>query len=462
MKSIRTRIILSHFIVIFLITLVVEGIMWIEIKNYYYTSIEELLREQSTISSNFYNKYLSSISLDEISDDLIENFSSSTNAEIQILNNDKKIIADSIGNTLQTQFEYSDVDEGLKGKTNKWIGRLEDTNEKAMAVSSPLKENRNIIGVVRVITSLESVDSLLNRILTILIIVGIFIIAVSTFISAIISNTIIRPLNEVTNVAREMANGNFSISAKKKYDDEVGSLADTLNYMTDEIVKNEKLKNDFISSISHELRTPLTSIKGWGLTLKLKQFKEPIKLDQGLDIIIEESDRLTSLVEELLDFSRFQSGRITLNIEEVNIDYILRSVVRQMTPRAERLGIEIKENIEELPFIKGDISRLKQVFINIIDNALKFSEEGEKVTVSAICEHNAIEISVEDTGCGIKEEDISIVKKKFYKGNSKKSGSGIGLAICDEIISMHKGSIFIESFIGKGTKIIVGLPKTTE
>jgi len=272
-------------------------------------------------------------------------------------------------------------------------------------------------------------------------------------VSVMISISITDPLNQVTNVAKQMAKGNFSVKAKTRYNDEVGSMADTLNYMSEEILKNEKLKNDFISSISHELRTPLTSIKGWALTLKLKQFTDPVKRENGLNIIIEESERLTDLVEELLDFSKFQSGRITLNIEEVNIEEVLLSVVNQMQPRAERNSIMLKSCIENIPCIKADKNRLRQVLINIIDNGLKFTPEEGRVDVTASLKDNEVEILISDTGCGIKTEDISNVTKKFFKGDSKKAGSGIGLAICDEIIRLHGGRLSVESTLREGTTI---------
>jgi signal transduction histidine kinase len=274
-------------------------------------------------------------------------------------------------------------------------------------------------------------------------------------VSISISQSIIKPINSITDTAKKMAKGNFNVKASKKYDDEVGTLSDTLNYMADEILKSEKLKNDFISSISHELRTPLTSIKGWAFTLKRPGFNDDRKREEALDIIIEESERLTSLVEELLDFSRFQAGRITLNLENVNLGELLNKTISELEPRFERNNIFVQNKIQEVQLIKADKNRLKQVFINILDNAVKFSEAGGIITIELFSNEKEIVIAIEDTGCGIPEEDLKKVLQKFYKVQINKPGSGIGLAVCDEIIKLHGGKIEIESKEGAGTKVSI-------
>ncbi|MCY6355650.1 sensor histidine kinase [Clostridium sp. ZS2-4] len=457
MKSIKSRLWGSHFVVIFLTVIILELILLVSIKNYYYKGIEEILYKQVKISSNFYSKYLANKPLDTAADDLIESFSYSTNAEVQIIDKNKRILCDSIGIAPGTEIDSFEINLALKGGTSSWQGNQPYTNEIVMAVSAPLKINGNVVGVLRFITSLEAVNLLLKKILIISSLIGILVILSITIVSIMISNTITKPLNQVTDVAKQMAQGEFSLRAKKKYDDEVGSMADTLNYMAQEILKNEKLKNEFISSISHELRTPLTSIKGWALTLKLKEFTDTIKRDEGLDIIIEESERLSSLVEELLDFSRFQAGKITLNIESVKIKELLFNILKQMQPRAERNGIELKHNIIDLPYIKADKNRLKQVFINVLDNALKFTYEGGSINIYTSIQEENVVVSIVDTGCGIKNEQLPNIKKKFYKGDINKAGNGIGLAICDEIILMHGGKLYIESSFGVGTTVKIAL-----
>ena len=267
-------------------------------------------------------------------------------------------------------------------------------------------------------------------------------------------------MSEVTAVAESMAAGNFQIRSTKKRDDEIGKLSDTLNYMADEITKREELKNDFISSVSHELRTPLTSIMGWAITLQSEKFQQKETLDDGLGIIAKESERLTQMVEELLDFSKFVSGRTKLQYEAVDLAELLEHIRKQMTPRAVRENIDFTVSYPEgMPALLTDANRLKQVFINILDNALNFSAAGGSVRFQAEVSEKEYIFTVTDSGCGIAEEELPMVKEKFYKGKSSHSRNGIGLSICEEIVTLMGGRLEISSELNVGTTVVVTLPK---
>lgn len=458
MKSLKTRLIGSHFIAIFLSIVIIEILCFISIKNYYYNTIEETLKRQAQTSINFFNKYSDKNNKDNFLEDIIENLSDTTNAHIQILSRDKKIVVDSLGIKEGTALDYPDINALDQGKEARFIGVPSYTKEKCMCVSYLLQNaTRNSSYIIRLESSLKDVDNFLKNLIIIFIVIGFLVIVFISLISVLISNSIINPLNSIITTAKEMAQGKFSVKAQKKYNDEVGTLADTLNYMAEEILKTDKLKNDFISSVSHELRTPLTAIKGWALTLKRKEFTDEIKREEGLNIIIEESERLTGMVEELLDFSRFQSNRITLNIEDLDLSELLYNIVREIEPRATRSNVLIKTYLDTIPSVKGDRNRLKQVFINILDNSLKFTEPEGTITLKASLETQDIVVSIEDTGRGIEPEHLPHVLQKFYKGDTKKSGSGIGLAICEEIIKLHNGSLKIESTLGIGTVVTITL-----
>ncbi|OOM82358.1 alkaline phosphatase synthesis sensor protein PhoR [Clostridium puniceum] len=455
-RSIKTRLLGSHFIAIFLTVIVLEIICFISIKNYYYKNIEENIKTQAENSSQFYIKHFSNEDITLYADDLIQNLYNATNAEVQVIDKEGKLIRDSLGIEEGTDMEvYEDVKYVFKNrKVYEWIGTPNYTNEKCISISYPIwdyqKDKPNII---RIVVSLKPTDIFLDKLLMIFIAAGVFMITIISVVSISISNTIITPINSITNIAKKMAEGNFKEKATKKYNDEIGILSDTLNYMADEILKNENLKNEFISSISHELRTPLTSIKGWALTLERKDFTDERKRAEGLDIIVKESERLSNLVEDLLDFSRFQAGRIALNIEEVDLNELLSRTLNELEPRFERNNISLDRNFSEIHNIKGDKNRLKQVFINILDNALKFTEDGGIISVGLENNEKNVIISIKDTGCGISEEDLPNVLKKFYKVHSNKPGSGIGLAVCDEIIKLHHGKIEIESEFGTIVRI---------
>ncbi|MCB2310332.1 HAMP domain-containing histidine kinase [Clostridium tagluense] len=459
MRSIKTRLTVSYLILIILIVVIFESILMVSIKKYYNNTIENILKNQAEISSNFYAKYFVDTDISTASNDITGNFSYLTDSEIQIVDTNGIVINDNKGVSTGIKIKSPDIDQAIKGGIGVFKGKSKESQESIMAVSKALTSKGKAVGVIRFITSMEMVNKLLKNIFLILVLIGVLVILATAILSFIMSKTIIEPLKAVTNAANQMASGKFSIRIDKKYNDEVGVMVDTLNYMSEEILKNDKLKNEFISSISHELRTPLTSIKGWALTLKRKEFTGEVKREEALNIIVEESERLALMVEELLDFSRFQSGRITLHIDKIDIGKLLKNIIMEFQPRAQKSGIILTYNIYETILIDGDKNRLKQVFINILDNALKFTNEGEEICICYVENEENIAITIKDNGIGINKEDLKNITKKFYKGNSKKSGSGLGLAISNEIVNLHKGELNFESEYGKGTKVEVKLLK---
>jgi signal transduction histidine kinase len=219
------------------------------------------------------------------------------------------------------------------------------------------------------------------------------------------------------------------------------------------------MKNDFISSVSHELRTPLTAIKGWSETIVAAGENDPDTLKKGMRVIMSETDRLSLMVEELLDFSRMQSGRLKLIFEKIDLLAELEEAVLMYTEKARREGIalEYDEQIESAVVI-ADKNRMRQVFINIIDNAIKYSDSGGNVHVLATEAEGFFVIEVADSGCGISAADLPRIKQKFYKANLTRRGSGIGLAVADEIVTSHYGTLDVTSTEGVGTTVCIRIP----
>ena len=186
---------------------------------------------------------------------------------------------------------------------------------------------------------------------------------------------------------------------------------------------------------------------------------DPEITEKGMRVITGETERLSNMVEELLDFSRMQSGRLSVIMNKMDPLAELGDAVLMYVQKAKREGITLVYNEpEDLPVIVGDKNRLKQVFVNVIDNAIKYSDEGDTVTVDANADDKFVYVSVADTGCGIKAADLPKIKTKFYKANLTRRGSGIGLALADEIVKMHGGSLDLESEENKGTTVFIKLP----
>ena len=259
--------------------------------------------------------------------------------------------------------------------------------------------------------------------------------------------------------AKKIASGSYGIQIQTKYDDEIGDLAKTINELSIQINQNEKMQTEFISSLSHELRTPLTAITGWSETL-LNGERLDTGTRRGVKIILREAKRLTEMVVELLDFTRIQDGRMTLNMEVTDIRAEFEDTVFMYGSRLEQDGITLEylENEDDIPEIPCDPKRLRQVFLNILDNAAKHGGEGRRIEADISSQGDFVTVRIRDYGPGIPEDELPLVTKKFYKGSSKARGSGIGLAVCDEIVQMHGGQLTLENAEGGGTLVTVRLP----
>ena len=293
----------------------------------------------------------------------------------------------------------------------------------------------------------------------VIILLGMIALAVSRYISDRFLRGIMQPLARLKEQAERIAGGSFGIRTEKLRDDELGDLTDNLNAISEEIARSTAMQSEFISSVSHELRTPLTAITGWAEAMSVD---EAIRGDsrRGLEIIYKEASRLTKMVGELLEFTRIQDGRFTLNMETVDIAAEVEDVLFAFRSLLEREEVELRYTCDEetIPMIEADPERLKQVFLNILDNAVKHGR-GEAIEVSVLSEGDAVLILTRDHGPGIPAEELPHVKERFYKGAaSRERGSGIGLAVCDEIVTRHGGSLSIENKGGDGVLVTVRLP----
>jgi len=445
--------------VIVFTVITLEVFLTISLEKYYYQNMESLLSKQIKGSVDFYNNYFSSSSLKENVENNDDIFWKNTSAEVQIIDNSGMMLMDSIGNFNEEHIEDDDVKKALLGELGTFTKKDKSTKENFMYVSYPLKSSNKIEGVLRFVTSLSEVDALINKIIILFLGVGALVIVISGVSSIFISNTIVGPLDEVNTLAKKFASGNFNERLEKRRNDEIGELSDTFNFMAEEIQKNQKLKNEFIASVSHELRTPLTSIKGWAATIRSGSLEDKEEMLVGLNIIEKESERLTVMVEELLDFSKFISGKAPLKKEYVNIQSIISYIEKQFMPKSLRHNINFTCEIQEdLVPVFADEKRLNQVIINILDNAFNFTKEGGKVTLKACSTGNNICIIVKDNGIGISRLDLPKVTEKFFKGRTSMSQNGIGLSLSSEIIEMHNGKLDISSEYGMGTEVKIFLP----
>ena len=390
-------------------------------------------------------------------------FEDKNNIELQFINAQGKIVASSYGDWTGSSPTTSDITKAIANRSvEKYVGANPGTGERIMAVSSPMiYSNGEVIGVLRYVTSTGVMDMQIVYVAGMSLLALLIVMAVVLFSSNYYIHSILLPLGEIIDKAKQITSGRYGIQIQSSFDDEIGELADTINEMSVKINENEKMQTDFISSLSHELRTPLTAITGWSETL-LSSDDLQGDTRRGMKIIHREAGRLTDMVLELLDFTRIQDGRMTLNMELADIRGEFEDTIYMYGSRLPQDGIELEymDTDEDIPEISCDPKRLRQVFLNILDNAAKHGSEGKRIEASMTCEEDMVVVRIRDYGPGIPEDELPLVKKKFYKGSSKTRGSGIGLAVCDEIVQMHGGELILENAPEGGTLVTITLPAT--
>ncbi len=466
-KGITKRWATNTLLITALILLVLVSVCVLFVVGYYRNYVSNYVSAYANESvSTFFNPYLqgSQEVFDQKAKEFVDSFSDKSRIEVQVINSEGGVSVSSSGFKVNSTVEDMD-DVILAAESSSGIGKWSGFNhngEHIMAVAMILPENNGeFAGAVRFITSLRGIDMQIIGFVVIILIVyliALFFVALS---GIFFIQTIVTPVRKINDAARRFSEGDFDvvIESDGREDDEITELADSINGMIAEVSATDKLKNDFISTVSHELRTPLTAIKGWAEMLKELDGEDKEISKRGTEVIINESEHLSRLVEELLDFSRIQSGRMTLRLEKIDVLAELDEAIFVFKERSKRDGIELTYNVPEIPApMMADPNRIKQVFVNILDNAFKYSSSGGTVNVDAINYDGALTIRFSDNGCGIAEEDLPNIKKKFYKANLEVRGSGIGLAVVDEIIKLHNGAFDIESELNVGTTVTVVFP----
>lgn len=461
-RGLRQRWMFSAVLPILLLLVLAVALFSVGVQEYYYNAMRSGLESRARIAAETFTGYgvKSYSEYYRLASYSAETFEEKDTIELQFINTNGRVQVSSYGLTAGTLPGTSDVDSAIGGKMASFQGRDPQTGENILAVSYPLFFNSRVVGVLRYVTSLREaqhrvlVESLLASAAAL---VCMALIAAS---NAIFINNVVQPVAVVSDAARRISGGSYGIMIENHYRDELGELVDNINDMSLKISQAEKIQQEFISSVSHELRTPLTAISGWAETLSADPGANIDQTKRGLGIILKESRRLTTMVEELLEFTKMQDGRFTLRVESVDLASELEDAIYTYFELFRQEGIEVsyKGPDEDVPPIVADSERMKQVFCNVLDNAAQHGGAGKRIDVSTACEDGKFVIRVRDYGPGIPEEELPFVKQKFYKGSSKARGSGIGLAVCDEIVRLHGGTFDIANAEGGGAVVTISLP----
>ena len=464
LRGLRKRWIVNTILPVLVLLMLLVTLVSVGVSTYYYSSMENgLMKQAEAMSSAFNDYFMNSYSeYNQMATQAVDTYEDKSRIELQFIGSTGRIQMSTSGLTAGSSPGTSDITRAI---TNQEItpfqGRDPETGEKIMAVSAPLLFNGRVAGVMRLVTSMKLVDRQIVLVVFIILAVGGICMALVLISSLLFINNVVEPVAVVSEAAKRISAGSYGFQIENKYTDELGELVDNINDMSLKIGQNEKMKSEFISSVSHELRTPLTAINGWGETLLEDESGDVQQLRRGVQIILKESRRLTNMVEELLDFSKMTDGRFTLQVEDTDIQAELEDAVYTYRELFRQDGISLEYGSDKALYdepITGDPERLKQVFCNVLDNAAKHGGSGKRIDTSISREGEFEVVRVRDYGPGIPEAELPFIKQKFYKGSSKARGSGIGLAVCDEIVGLHNGIFTIGNADGGGAVVTICLP----
>src|SRR5690606_8801879 len=457
--GIKKRLFLQQFMIITLTVAMLEGVFFVSIYQYYYKNTEEIITSYAKNAANFATRFmdLSPFNLQYSMPKMIQEFKMSQ-AEMQIVSPSGEVLMSSSGFSPHGTIDQLELVKATLETPSTWVGENPDTGERILAAAVPLEFEDEPTIYFRFVISLEKIDEFVKRLIIIALCIGVGIVTIVLILSYAIAKRITTPLTHITNAAKQFSNGNFDMNIEENYIGELGTLAKSFNEMSHSLQQHETMKNRFISSVSHELRTPLTSIKGWSETLLSGNLQDKQETETGLRIITNETDRLIKMVEELLDFSRLNNE--TMKIEKMDFKFheLVDEVVKQFDKQLKKKQVHIRVDVSDEVSLHADRNRIKQLLINLIDNALNYSGEDSVIEIKGYIQNQSFIGEINDNGCGIKEEDLKNIHKPFYKANENTTGTGLGLAICQQIINLHNGQLIIKSEVGVGTKAAFMLP----
>lgn len=346
--------------------------------------------------------------------------------------------------------------------------------EKMLVVAVPIpKSGGGISGAVILNAPVAETDQFMQHIYYYIGAAGLVAVILALLVVNRLTRNIVRPLKAMQETAGAMARGDYSTLVQVETGDEVGHLGLALNSLARDLAKYitelnqmEKLRRDFVANVSHELRSPLTIIRGYNEAILDGTIDDPVLVQKYHRLMRDETVRLEHLINDLLDLSRLQAGKLDTNQDKIPLAAVVDSVVNMLKQQAEQKQVTLMDNTKEpLPPVMGNGDRITQLLLIILDNALKYTPPGGTVTVSTFKEDAAVVLQVADTGMGIPAEDLPYIWERFYKVDKSHSrasnGTGLGLAIAEQIIELHQARAEVTSAPGQGTTFTIKFPLET-
>ena len=378
-------------------------------------------------------------------------------------------VTDRFGRSIYTkEYSVSCIIHGRENSTYYYQKRITDNGNKPiwLKVNNPrnncstvlygcvLGSSDNPDGYLLINTTLVPVGSTVTIIKRQLMIITVILLIFAFFISLYMSNRIAKPIDSITEAAESLAKGNFNTEFDGRGYLEVTKLAETLTYAEEELSRVDTMQRDLVANVSHDLRTPLTMLKAYAEMIRDLSGDNPVKRNEHLEIIINETDRLSLMVNDILDLSKLESGRQKLTPSEFRIHEKLGEIIGRFKGISEKMGYSIHFEPDEEMLVCCDVVKIEQVIYNLINNAINYTGEDKQVFVRQKNEPNGVVIEVRDTGDGIEEEKIKLIFDKYYRSENHKRevvGTGLGLSIVKAVLKLHNYDYGVRSKLGEGS-----------
>jgi heavy metal sensor kinase len=469
-KSLRTKLTLWYVLILSILLITFSSFLYFTLSESLRRDVDNKLRSLAELIASESIMPLSKFELNSVDQTLEGTMNLKPIGKfIQVLDESGKIGKKSENlKNIELPITLNALKNASKGRitfeTNRSLG-----NTPLRIITYPVVEQNHPVKIIQVASSLEDVEDALHTLFLILIITVPLALLVAIMGGQFLANKALKPVDHITQTARLISSQNLTQRiTPQKVKDEIGRLIDTFNDMISRLDHSFRQIKQFTQDASHELKTPLTILKG-EVEVTLRKERTPEEYQQILKSNLEEINRMSRIIDDLLLLSKADSGELKLNKEETNINRILNEVVAQMDILAQekRLRIEIINHQEDI-WIFADSLRLRELFLNLISNGIKYTEEGGVIRITVTKEvqnglkKQFLKVIVSDTGIGISKEDQLRIFDRFYRVDKARSreegGSGLGLSICKWIVESHQGEIKVESEVGKGSSFIVRLP----
>lgn len=406
------------------------------------------------------------------SDVLEENYTSSTIEHVAIMESEsefKVVVTDDVGevitssNPIEPELEavvqhtdHDGIPEGGAILESDW------SNEPYVSTDSPITINEDHVGHVFMFADSNNIKRIINQLSQQFLFVGLLTVFLTIFTVFILSRVITRPLLKMKKATEQLSRGHHEVELYTHRKDELGELATSISRLSKDLERLKNERNEFLGSISHELRTPLTYMKGY-MDIINRQDTTTESRKQYIKIIQEETTHLAGLIQNLFELAKIDHNEFAIKKEKIMLGDLIRTVVANIQPAINKRGIRFTVDYPDDLVAYVDPGRIRQVLLNILDNAMKYTDEGNSIVMTGSQDKNGTVITISDTGEGIPEEDVPYIFERLYRAEKSRSrssgGSGLGLAIAKEIVELHGGDITVENTQGEGTVFIISLPK---